>query len=49
MSDIEAQFSLLQQSADPAVADAIVRLIKDGKDHELNRDQCAGFFQAERP
>ena len=37
MSDIEAQFSLLQQSADPAVADVIVRLVRDGKDHELNR------------
>ena len=37
MSDIEAQFSLLQQSTDPKVADAIVRLIKDGEDRELNR------------
>src|SRR5215470_16207407 len=37
MSDIDAQFSLLQQSADPAVAASIVRLVKDGKDHELNR------------
>ncbi len=43
MSDIEAQFSLLQQSADPAVADAIVRLIKDGKDHELNRINALDF------
>ena len=43
MSDIEAQFSLLQQSADPAVADAIVRLIKDGKDHELNRINTLEF------
>ncbi len=43
MSDIEAQFSLLQQSADPAVADAIVRLIKDGEDHELNRINALDF------
>src|SRR6201994_941206 len=43
MSDIEAQFSLLQQAADPAVADAIVRLIKDGKDHELNRINTLDF------
>src|ERR1700759_174138 len=43
MSDIEAQFSLLQQSADPAVADAIVRLIKHGKDHELNRIHALDF------
>src|ERR1700750_3413488 len=43
MSDIEAQFSLLQRSADPAVADAIVRTIKDGKDHELNRIHALDF------
>ena len=28
MSDIKAQFSVLKQTADPAVADAIVRLIE---------------------
>src|SRR5215475_5550477 len=43
MSDIEAQFSLLQHSADPAVADAIVRTINDGKDHELNRINALEF------
>jgi len=43
MSDIEAQFSLLRQSADPAVADAIVRLVKDGKDPELNRVNALDF------
>src|SRR6201996_2455052 len=37
MSDIEAQLSLLQQAADPAVAASILRLIRDGRDHELNR------------
>ena len=31
MSDIEAQISVLKQSADPAVADAIGELIKDLK------------------
>src|SRR5215470_1252766 len=43
MSDIDAQFSLLQQSADPAVAASIVRLIKHGKDHELNRINALNF------
>jgi class 3 adenylate cyclase len=43
MSDIEAQFSLLHQSADPVVADTIVRLIKDGKDSELNRVNALDF------
>jgi len=43
MSDIEAQLSLLQQSADPEVAASILRLIKDGKDHELNRINALDF------
>src|SRR5579871_6040490 len=43
MSDIEAQFSQLRKSADPAVADAIVRLIRGGKDHELNRINALDF------
>src|SRR5690348_10132487 len=43
MSDIEAQFSLLHQTADPAVADAIARLTRDGKDHELNRINALDF------
>src|ERR1700744_2402653 len=43
MSDIEAQFSLLHQSADPVVADTIVRLIRDGKDRELNRVNALDF------
>jgi hypothetical protein len=37
MSDIQAEFSLLKQTTDPAVADAILRLIESGEDHELNR------------
>ncbi len=43
MSDIEAQFSVLQQSADPAVAAAIAGLIRNGKDHELNRINALDF------
>src|ERR1700744_1646655 len=43
MSDIEAQFTLLHQSADPVVASAIVRRIKHGKDHELNRINALDF------
>jgi class 3 adenylate cyclase len=43
MSDIQAQFSVLNQTADPAVADAIVHLIEHGKDHELNRVNVLDF------
>ncbi|MGA7811074.1 adenylate/guanylate cyclase domain-containing protein [Bradyrhizobium sp.] len=43
MSDTQAQFSVLKQTADPAVADAIARLIADGKDHELNRINTLDF------
>lgn len=43
MSDVQAQFETLKQSADPAVADAIVRLIRDGADHELNRVNVLDF------
>jgi len=32
MSDTQAQFSLLKQTADPAVADAIRELIENGAD-----------------
>ncbi|HEY3029182.1 MAG TPA: DUF5939 domain-containing protein, partial [Bradyrhizobium sp.] len=35
MSEIQAQIALLKQTADPAVADAIARLIDEGEDHEL--------------
>src|SRR6201997_862006 len=37
MSDISAQISILKQSADPAVAEAIGQLIEEGEDAELNR------------
>src|SRR3954451_25271751 len=43
MSEIRAQFSLLQQTADPAVADAIRQLIETGQHHELNRINVLDF------
>ena len=43
MSDTQAQFSALKQTADPAVADAILRLITTGDDHELNRINVLDF------
>ena len=43
MSDIQAEFSLLKQTTDPAVADAILRVIETGKDHELNRINLLDF------
>ena len=43
MSDIQAEFSLLKQTTDPAVADAIVKLIKTGEDRELNRINVLDF------
>src|SRR4030088_990372 len=43
MSDSEAQFSVLKQTADPSVADAILSLIDDSEDHELNRINALDF------
>ena len=43
MSDINAQLSVLKQTADPAVADAIARLIEKGEDHQLNRVNVLDF------
>src|SRR5476649_500032 len=43
MSDSQAQFSVLKQTADPSVADAIQRLVEDGADHELNRINLLDF------
>jgi class 3 adenylate cyclase len=43
MSDIQAQFTVLKQTADPAVADAIQQLIDKGRDHELNRINALDF------
>ena len=43
MSDTEAQFSVLKQTADPVVADAIRELIEKGEDHQLNRINVLDF------
>jgi class 3 adenylate cyclase len=43
MSDIRSQISVLKQTADRAVADAIARLIEEGEDHELNRINALDF------
>src|SRR6201981_740235 len=43
MSDIKAQLSILQETADPAVANAIVDAIGSGKDRELNRINALDF------
>jgi class 3 adenylate cyclase len=43
MSELEAQFSVLRKIADPAVANAIARLIEHGEDHELNRINVLDF------
>jgi class 3 adenylate cyclase len=43
MSDTQAQFAVLKQTADPAVVDAIQRLISDGADRELNRINVLDF------
>jgi class 3 adenylate cyclase len=43
MSDTEAQFSVLRQTADPVVADAIRELIEKGEDHQLNRINVLDF------
>ncbi len=43
MSNTEAQFSVLKQTADPAVADAIRDLIEKGEDHQLNRINVLDF------
>jgi class 3 adenylate cyclase len=46
MSELKAQFSVLKQTADPAVADAIAHLIENGEDHELNRINALEFAKA---
>jgi class 3 adenylate cyclase len=43
MRDIQAQFSVLKQTADPRVADAIRELIENGADPELNRINVLDF------
>src|SRR6201995_5367329 len=46
MSELKAQFSVLQRTADPAVAAAIADLIEHGEDHELNRVNVLEFAAA---
>ncbi len=43
MSDTQAQFAVLKQTADPAVVDAISQLIEKGHDRELNRINLLDF------
>ncbi|MGC2813234.1 MAG: DUF5939 domain-containing protein, partial [Bradyrhizobium sp.] len=43
MRDLQAQFSILKQTADPSVADAILNLIEKGQDSELNRINVLDF------
>src|SRR6188472_1546324 len=43
MSDTQAHFSVLRQTTDPAVVDAMQQLIADGHDRELNRINVLDF------
>lgn len=43
MSNVDAQVSVLKQTADPGVAEAIASLIKTGEDPELNRINVLDF------
>ena len=43
MSNTQAQFSVLRQTADPAVVDAISKLIEKGEDRDLNRINLLDF------
>lgn len=43
MSEAQAQFAVLKQTADPAVADAIQHLVENGADRALNRINVLDF------
>src|ERR1700759_1379515 len=43
LAQSQAQYSVLKQTADPDVADAIRELIENGEDHELNRINLLDF------
>jgi hypothetical protein len=43
MTDTQAQFSLLKQTVDPAVVDAIQERVAKGEDPELNRINVLDF------
>src|SRR5579883_1851460 len=45
MSEVEALFSVLRQSADPAVAAAIEQLVREGADRALCRINALAFAQ----
>jgi class 3 adenylate cyclase len=45
MSDTQAQFAVLKQTADPAVVDAIERLIAEGHDRDLHRVNLLNFSE----
>jgi class 3 adenylate cyclase len=46
MNDLTTQFSTLRKAADPAVAEAIERLIAEGDDYQLNRINVLDFAAA---
>lgn len=46
MSDSDPQFALLRQVADPRIAEAIERLVRDGSDRELCRVNVPAFAAA---
>src|SRR5215203_2350371 len=43
MSEIQSQFAILKQTADPKVVDAIQHVVEKGEDHELNRINVLDF------
>jgi class 3 adenylate cyclase len=43
MSEAQAAFAVLRQSADPAASDAVERLVREAADHELNRINALDF------
>jgi len=43
MNDIRAQFTVLKQTVDPAVVDAIQHMVENGADRELNRINVLDF------
>ena len=43
MSEAQAAFAVLRQSADPAASDAVEQLVRDAPDHELNRINALDF------
>jgi class 3 adenylate cyclase len=47
MSEVEALFAVLRQSADPGVVAAIERLVRDAPDHALNRINALDFAAKE--